>query len=177
MDLFKKLFGKKIADVIVPKQSEEEKKYNELLMECFLEVQEKNKILHEKYGIGSHERWDLDQDVGDLEFSNNGEIVVKCKIVILGSYSSVSESWMWGWANDTLSSYLTDETLKIKEYGEANRVMDLTDSQTYATEGEAWGLGSYGCRILDGMGIYKGPTGNGFVLMMIKSVHETSTAN
>jgi len=51
-------------------------------------------------------------------------------------------------------------------------VADLTDSKTEATESEAWALGSYACRILGGKGLYKGPTGNGFILMMIKSLRK-----
>ena len=169
MTLFEKIFGKKTLDEVIP---QEESNYNELLEDCLSEVREKNLALVEEYEFGSHDRWDLDQEIGDLEFSHEGELKLVCGVVLLGTYSFISKTWLWGWANESLYEKLTKETLKVKEYGESQNVMDLVHRKTEATETEAWALGSYACRILNGKGIYKGPSDNGFTLMMITSLHK-----
>ena len=167
MGLFANIFGKKIVDQITPQDDSE---YNDLLRECMSEVEEKNQALAKEYGLGSFEQWDINQEVGELVFSSRGVPKLLCEVVILGSYSNVSETWLWGWANQSLLENLTKDTFKVKEYGQKLGVSDLIDSKTVVTETEAWALGSYACRILDGKGLYKGPTGNGFILMMLTSL-------
>ena len=164
MSFFKKIFGKEIADQITPSC---DNAYNQLLRDCMQEVENKNSELADHYGLGSFERWDINQEIGTLIFSDGGDVKLTCKVVILGSFSESSQSWMWGWANPSLLDHLTVETAKIKKYGEINSIPDLIEPKTEATESEAWALSSYACRILDGRGLYKGPTGNGCVIMMI----------
>ena len=164
MGLFEKLFGKKVAEQITP---ESDKQYNDFLRECIADINERNKLLDQQFGVGHFERWDIDQDVGDLVFSNDGTPQVVAKVVIAGTYSLSSESWMWGWANSSLAASLTDATSRVREYGEENNLPDLTEPKTDATEDEAWAFASLACRILDSKGIYRGPAGQSYVFMII----------
>jgi hypothetical protein len=170
MRFFQKIFGKQVADQITPSCDDE---YNQLLRECAAEVEGKNTELAAEYGFGQFERWDIDQEIGDLIFSDGGVPTLICKVVVLGSFSESSQTWMWGWANPSLLDHLTDQTKKVRAYGEEKNVPDLVTEKTEATEGEAWALASYACRILDGLGLYRGPTGNGFVIMMITQIQKS----
>lgn len=167
MGLFEKIFGKDIADQIIPASHRE---YNELLRACMAEVNVKNMALRADYGFGTIDRWDIDQQVGDLIFSEEGRPQLICKIVMLGSFSSVSQTWMWGWANPSFVEALTKDTEGVKKYGEEKGIEDLVTPKTEATEDETWALGSFACRILGGRGMYRGETDNGFVLMMITEI-------
>ena len=167
MGLFEDLFGKEVAEATTPSDDSE---YNRLLNACIEKVEEKNRLLMEKYGFGSFGRWDLDQTKGDLVFSDNGVTKLVCSIALLGSFSSSSGTWMWAWANSSISESLSRDTLTVKEYGELNGVSDLSVKKTPATEGEAWALAALACQILGGLGLYRGPTGKGFVIMMIKDI-------
>jgi len=169
MGLFANIFGKKIADQITPQEDSE---YNDLLRECMSKIEEKNQALVKEFSLGSFEQWGINQEVGELVFSSQGVPKLLCEVVILGSYSNVSETCLWGWANQSLLENLTKETFKVKEYGLKLGISDLIDSKTEVTETEAWDLGSYACRILGGKGLYKGPTGNGFILMMLTSLRK-----
>ena len=170
MGLFDKVFGKKIADQIRPSCDDD---YNKLLNECVAEVKRKNQKLADEYGFGSFERWDIDQELGELVFSDEGVPKLICSVTMLGSFSVQSETWMWGWANPTLLEPLTRDTNAVREYGETNRIEDLKVEKTHATEGEAWALSALACRTLSGLGLYRGPTGNGFVVMMIKGIERS----
>lgn len=167
MGLFDAIFGKKTADQITPSCDDD---YNKLLNDCVAEIERKNQKLVDEYGFGSFQRWDIDQEDGELVFSDGGVPKLICSVSILGSFSELSETWMWGWANPSLLKTLTRDTEAVREYGEKNRIEDLTVEKTTATEGEAWALSALACRILSGLGLYRGPTGNGFVIMMLKRV-------
>ena len=167
MGLFDKVFGKKTAEEITPSCDDA---YNQLLNECVAEVEGKNQKLVDEYGLGSFERWDIDQEIGELVFSDGSVPKLVCSVTMLGSYSESSGTWMWGWANPSLLEPLTRDTNAIREYGEKNEMEDLVVEKTPATEGEAWALSALSCRILEGLGLYRGPTGNGFVVMMIKTI-------
>ena len=170
MGFFDKIFGKKIAEEITPSCDDA---YNKLLNECVAEVDGKNQKLADEYGLGSFERWDIDQEIGELVFSDDRAPTLVCSVTMLGSFSDQSETWMWGWANPSLLEPLTRDTNVLREYGEKNGLEDLTVEKTSATEGEAWALSALSCRILDGLGLYRGPTGNGFVVMMIKGINRS----
>ncbi len=167
MGLFDKVFGKKVAAEITPSCHDD---YNKLLNECVAEVDRKNQNLADEYGFGSFERWDIDQEIGELVFSDGGVPKLVCSVTMLGSLSDQSETWMWGWANRSLLEPLTRDTNAVREYGAQNGIEDLTVEKTAATEGEAWALSALACRILEGRGLYRGPTGNGFVVMMLKDI-------
>lgn len=172
MGLFDKVFGKKIADQITPSCDDD---YNKLLNECIAEVERKNQKLADEYGFGSFERWDIDQEIGELVFSDGGVPKLVCSVTMLGSFSEQSETWMWGWGNSSLLEPLTRDTNAVREYGEKNGIEDLTAERTPATEGEAWALSALACRILSGLGLYRGPTGNGFVVMMLKGIERSES--
>ena len=167
MGLFDKVFGKKIADEITPSCDDD---YNKLLNDCVAEVKRKNQKLADEFGFGSFERWDIDQEIGELVFSDGDVRKLDCSVTMIGSFSHRSETWMWGWANKSLLESLTRDTNAVRDYGTENGIEDLTVEKTPATEGEAWALSALACRILGGLGLYRGPTGNGFVIMMLKDI-------
>jgi len=164
MGLFDKVFGKKFAAEVTPTCDDE---YNKLLNECVAEVESKNQRLADEHGFGSFERWDIDQQIGELVFSDGGIPKLTCSVTILGSFSHQSGTWMWGWANPSLVEPLTRDTKALREYGVENSIEDLTVETTPATDEEAWALSAFACRILNGIGLYRGPTGSGFVIMML----------
>jgi hypothetical protein len=174
MGLFDKVFGQKIAEEITPSCDDE---YNALLNECVAEVTHKNQKLADEYGLGSYERWDINQEIGELVFSDGGVPQLVCSVTMLGSFSEQSETWMWGWANPSLLEPLTRDTNALRDYGEQHRIEDLVVGKTTATEGDAWALSALSCRILDGLGLYRGPTGNGFVVMMLKEIKPSEQAS
>ena len=122
MSIIKKIFGKKITDEIIPAC---DNAYNKLLNNCVSEVEEKNQRLADEYGLGSFERWDIDQEIGELVFSDNGIPKLVCSVTLLGSFSNSSETWMWGWANPSLLKPLTRDTNLLKTYGKENEIEDL----------------------------------------------------
>lgn len=58
--------------------------------------------------------------------SKTNQIFFKAKFQIIGTYSEKSKTWRWGWSNRYVPHELKATSLKIKKFGEANKVELLT---------------------------------------------------
>ena len=58
--------------------------------------------------------------------SKTNKIFFKAKFQIIGTYSEKSKTWRWGWSNRFVPHELKATSLKIKKFGEANKVELLT---------------------------------------------------
>jgi hypothetical protein len=146
--------------------------YSKLLNSSLAEMNAMNQRLADGYGLGSHDRWDVDQTTGVLAFSNGGATEVICDVEILGTYSSITSTWLWGWANESVLKVLTENVLRVKEYGEREGLNDLRERKVECSEAEAWAFAALASKVLGGLGVYRGPTGRGYVMMMIKTIRK-----
>src|SRR6266550_252340 len=97
-------------------------------------LQERQQKLFEDYDIGSHKRWDWDQDKGELVFSNDDVPAVIAKIEFVGSISTVSNTWLWSWANFSLSENVRTLIKKVRDFGEEQGYPRLTTPKWSAEE-------------------------------------------
>ncbi|SKB00220.1 hypothetical protein SAMN02745166_03098 [Prosthecobacter debontii] len=157
MGLFESIFGKKIADQITP---ESDKRYNAFLNQSLVELKARNQLAMDDHGLGMFDEWSLNQDEGILRFlDEQGNIRIETPVVILGTYSSQTATWMWGWANRSLVPGLTAATCAVRDYGESNSMEDFTQSKIECDEGEAWAFAAAAWKLLGGSGVYRGPSG------------------
>src|SRR5262245_22013368 len=61
------------------------------------------------FDLGSYERFDWNQESGRLEFSDGPLVKVVAKIQFVGSISTVTDTWLWSWANDSVLEPLKAE--------------------------------------------------------------------
>jgi hypothetical protein len=60
----------------------------------------KQAALTERFGLGTHARWDYDQTTGTLVFSDAaGRVVVEADVAPIGSWSAAGPNFRWAWAN------------------------------------------------------------------------------
>ena len=112
---------------------------------------------HTVWGIDKVDRWDIDQSVGQLVFSNRDGTTAKCSAQIIGSYNSADRSWQWAWANPSVVDNLKTDSLKVKDYGEKNGFEKLTQAEWQGSEDDAWAMAAIACKICGSQGIYRGP--------------------
>jgi len=74
--------------------------------------------LESEYGLSKHERWDIDQDSGELVFSNGGIPAVVAKFQFVGSVSTTSHTWLWSWANASILPSLSQRIHIVRDYGQ-----------------------------------------------------------
>lgn len=147
--MFSKLFAKNKIDNV-----------DDFIEGCIDKLEIQNDSITKSYGIGSYERWDFDQETAEIIFSENGNKKLIAKVSFIGSYSANSESWMWGWGNDSLLPHLTKEIEKVREFGEKNNIELLTDRAWSATKEAGWAMSAVAFHVIGGKGVYRGVSGN-----------------
>jgi len=165
MSIFKQLFGKKDGGAETP----EFKAFIEGSMEG-LRLQTE---AHQRtWRFGKAERWDFSQDTGELVFTFP-DLVVRAPAQIIGSFDSQEGSWMWAWANSSISDSLTRDSARVREYGEQHHISRLTTGTWPAEEMDGWHMAALSNRLCETNGVYRGPAGTTFVFFTFGQVQMT----
>lgn len=125
---------------------------------------------HTVWGLGTFDRWDIDQDVGNLVFSNEDGTRVVAKAQIIGSFSTGDNSWLWAWDNPSIVDGMKVDALKVKEYGETHGIEKLTSRTWNGTEEDGWAMAALATKLCGAQGVYRGPSGSAFVFMTFGEV-------
>lgn len=120
---------------------------------------------HRVWGLGTFDRWDIDQDVGDLVFSNADGTTAVAPAQIIGSFSTNDNIWLWAWDNPSIVDELKVHALRLKEYGETHGIEKLTMRSWTGTEDDAWAMAALVTKLCDAQGAYRGPTDSAYVFM------------
>jgi hypothetical protein len=138
----------------------------------------RQQALEEKYKIGSYPRWDWYQDTGQIVFSHDGKPGVIADIVFVGSISKESGTWLWAWANKSVDSKFSHSLLKVREFGEAHGIAELTNAKFKADASDGWCLTGISAQILHADGAYRTPIDTGYTYMLLFNVrHADKDAN
>jgi hypothetical protein len=144
--------------------------WNSLLAECCHFLQERQARITEEYEIGNHKRWDWDQDRGELIFSNDGVPAVIASIEFVGSISTISNTWLWSWANFSLTEKVRTRMKEVRSFGELHHYPRLTNPKWSAEELDGWEMTSIAAYVLDARGAYRTPDENGFTFLAITDI-------
>jgi hypothetical protein len=120
-----------------------------------------------EFNLNAWERYDWDQDKGTLVFSHQGVPKVIAQIQFVGSYSHVSRTWRWAWANDATDTKLKVGVARVRALGEQEGWRRLTEPQWPATEQDGWDMTSIAGHVLGAQGAYKSPDPKTVVFMVI----------
>lgn len=155
MSIFNNFFG--------AGQTDETPEFTALLEEC-LESLRFMTTNHSAWRIEQAERWDLDQDVGELVFTFP-DGVVKAPAQIIGTFDTTTSMWMWAWANPSIDETLTRDALQVLDYGRRHRIARLTTETWKGEEMDGWYMTALATCLCRANGGYRGPTDTTFVFM------------
>ena len=111
--------------------------------------------------FGKEEQWNLDPGQGELAFTFPGRLVT-APAQIIGTYSTETGIWTWGWANSSVPQNLSAHALQLREYGEQNGIPRLTSPEWAGEETDCWYMAALACKICGFQGAYRGPSENTF---------------
>jgi hypothetical protein len=146
---------------------QDDEAWEELLASSVAFLEEQQRILTRDFKLGDHERWDYDQDRGQLTFSNQGKVALICDILFVGSFSKVTGTWLWSWANESVEEKLKAPLLELCEFGEEQGFERLAGAYWEAAEEDAWEMTAVAARFLGAIGAYRAPKDRGFTFMVI----------
>jgi hypothetical protein len=84
-----------------------------------------NEDCEHRFGIGHWEHWDYDLDAGTLVFSDGGVPRVVANIQAVGTTSTASKTWLWGWADDRFPAGVTAGLREVREFGTQENLPQL----------------------------------------------------
>jgi hypothetical protein len=114
-------------------------------------------------GIGANRgRWLFDQATQTLRFFDEADaLMVEADVVEVGSFSPRSNSWMWGWSNDSLPPALREASAPLKAMADETGLSLFARPGAFriADEDMAWHLTAMAVRRLGALGAYRVPAG------------------
>lgn len=146
------------------------KQWESFLGQCWEELVEKQEKLRSEYKIDVHKRWDWDQDTGELIFSNDGVPAVIAKFEFAGTLSTVSNTWLWAWANFHLMENVRQSIRKVYEFGDEHGYSILTASIWNSDENDGWEMAAVAAHLLNAHGVYRSPDESGFSYLVITDI-------
>lgn len=141
--------------------------FHELVCDSFSFIDSRHKKFMSDYNIGSYGRYDWDQRTGKLVFSNEGVPKVEAEIQFSGTFSSVSNTWMWAWANTYLEESIKSSSRLVKTLGEELGLKQLVAGRYAADEVDGWEMTSVLAKKLNAIGVYRTSSEDGYTYMVI----------
>ena len=133
-------------------------------------LQQQQDELCARYSLNDHERYDWDQDSGQLGFSNAGVPAVVADIQFVGSVSTQSHSWLWSWANDSFLEGVRSHVRRVRAHGDEHRLLKVACAYWGAEEEDGWEMTAVTAFLLRARGAYRSPDDNGFTFMVLTDV-------
>lgn len=131
--------------------------------------------LNMNYRVLSFERWDVNQETGELTFSDKSGHRLLTRFQFVGSYSERSKTWLWSWGNASVLPALSKRMTVLRDFGEKHHFPRLTDRAWSATLDDAWQMATIANYLLKAKGIYRIPFEEGFVFLMMTDVQPEKT--
>ena len=131
---------------------------------------DKNAALKVDYSLGQWDSWAMDQENGRLLFTLDEVPQVSCRIQFIGSYSTKSNTWMWGWYNKSIPEHLKVDAAKVLKYGEEHQFEILMRYGGPCDEEQAWRFAAVALYINGGEGVYGAQFPGGRSLLLLKEL-------
>ena len=139
--------------------------YDEFAAACISELNPLQQNFLDNYDINGFDNWHYDQVSGLFTFST-GEKKLFFRYFDVGSYSTVSNTWMWSWRNGSVHENAKVFSLKVHEFGIQNSLDKLTAGTFECDEITAWELAAVALNINGGIGVYR-PEKDGLQMFMV----------
>ena len=137
-----------------------DKEFDAFLDKCYQELKSKQDLLFSDYGLGKYDEYWFDQVAESIQFKKDGKVELEFIAIPVGSWSGKSNSWMWAWANNSITEELKQKALKIKGLAEYTG-FDVFEKEAFeADEIMAHELTAMAVHHLKAIGMYIVPSEN-----------------
>src|SRR5687768_14155193 len=143
------------------------KKYEEFRDEACQTFLESSKKVNEEFKLGSWPRWYYQQETGELVFSEKGVPKVIAKVQAAGSWSKLSNTWMWAWQNSSVLPSAKKDIDKVRKFGMENSFAELADPQWACDKEYAWTVTAVAGHLLNAKTAYRAPYENGALYLLV----------
>ena len=146
--------------------------FNDLVRDGHEYLQNIQESFLQEYRINDYERWDWSQETGKLIFSHEGQAFLECDIHFVGTVSTLSNTWMWAWANATFTDSIKDSSRIVREIGDERNFLKLACALWDADEIAGWEMTAVMAKTIGAIGAYRTSSNDGFVYMLVTKVNK-----
>jgi len=143
---------------------------------CRQALSEKQDALWKRLQINNYPRWDYQQESAQLIFSGAEMPDLIADVEFVGTLSTVSNTWKWAWANFSLLPQVRSRIGAVRNFGEAQDYPHLLVPMWQADQPDGWLMASVATEILGAQGVYRAPSEQGFIFMVIMDVRHAQLA-
>jgi hypothetical protein len=136
------------------------------------ELEARNADLHERFALGDHERYDVDLEKESIIFSSGGAPRVLARATLIATFSEASRTWAWGGYNKNLPEAVRAASAALVDAILERDMWEISTPLFPVDEGTAWVLAALVCERSGGQGVYRTPTENGRVFLLLRDVRE-----
>lgn len=143
--------------------------FDNYLDECYEKLESKQQKFLESYEIDRFDEYWYDQEHGILQFKIDNQVKLEFNVVFIGSWSSLSNSWMWSWANESMIDSARSESVFLKG------LQNKTGSEVFANpffecdEEMAYELTAFAVDYSNAIGMYMSPDESSSLFMAVIS--------
>ena len=138
---------------------------------------ERQDELRREFSLGTWPRYDCDQGTAQLTFSADGKVRVVADIQFVGTVSTVTNTWLWAWANPHLEPAVARDVDEVRRYGERHDIAQLTTPKWTANETDGWEMTSITAYLLRAQGVYRAPREGGYTYMVMTRIRWADEAD
>nr|WP_133300149.1 DUF6882 domain-containing protein [Mucilaginibacter terrenus] len=115
------------------------------------------------YDIDTYEEWFYDHSIGAFHFKSSDGRNLFFKYVDVGSFSTKTDTWNWGWANTSTPKHVSRPLEKVRQIGSINNFEELTSGLYKGDEFTGWAMTAISANLLNAIGSYRIPHKHLFV--------------
>jgi len=123
-----------------------------------------------EYKLSSYERFDFDDDSDELIFSSQGTPKIIAKYQVVGTISSISNTWLWSWANENIPEETKSLIRCVRSFGETNALDRLTTAKWNADEVDGWEMTSVAAKLVSAEAAYRAPIEHLFIFVILTEI-------
>jgi hypothetical protein len=149
-----------------------ELEYRRFEHDAIHKMQVANDKLIAQFKLGSYQDWNYDADKGLFTFSSQGRVRVRASFQFIGSFSRVTNSWLWAWGNESLADCDLTAAHRVRAFGEEHNLPLLANAYLEDfDESHSWSMASVAGVINNAQGAYRCPTDNGATYVLLNDTH------
>jgi hypothetical protein len=135
-------------------------------------LEAKNVALEARFGLGDHDRYDVDLEKQTLVFSKEGKPRVVARAVLIATFSDSSRAWAWGGYNKNLPVSVREASAALADAVPERDIWEVSTPLFPTDAATAWVLAALVCDRAGAEGMYRTPTEGGRAYLLLRDVRE-----
>jgi hypothetical protein len=120
--------------------------------------------------VKAYEHYDWNQDTGQLVFTSPGRPTLVADIQFVGDVSKRSGTWLWAWANPSVTENIKRGSRVVKQFGETRGIWRLTKDKWKADQADGWQMTAIAVDVLRADASYRTEDEGGYTFMTVSNL-------